>query len=983
MLLKADFWRLLDALIGEEDSTSQGRKRSLAPVAFPKPVVPIFTKTLAALTSSSSADEDVLAGIKRGLVTVSRRPEVLGRTPAKYLEEYLSALEGVVVRPLVSEALGVFLVWVEQQENKRKVYEDLGTTLLRILPGVPDAPLQERLLLSSVFGEEIVKEIFEELQHGPGRRLHALGNHPSLKTVYFKCFITAVGETLQHKDARFAIALLFRLFIQDEESLETCAELVNILAAATISSSQSDQAWTICQTVLAALSSREGFLTPAIIEGILQVDVSILVPHKLAAILSVYRNTSPWNAAMACLARKMLEARQFDVLVAASLANTAINCVPLIGTLDPVVASLNPIQVEYILKEILLASTPGRDTVRSIVLQWLVVLTRTHLSLLLLKAFPSLLSLFASQPREARQCLEVLVERCDDERALARIAELIAPHAAEDGEGWAGIRLMLAIKGVGDLPEAIKDLSSDLALRMLPVLLKHNFAVSLRTLPSWVFDCALFWESVAQSQQQLEQLFYENAVNAKLLSTILTRKPAPLKLSSACTMFCLDAVLDGVLEREELVRCVHVLLRHCANVEDIQLTEPVMEKIVRINDPALLQWLGQARMLDRDRVFALCTLVPASVHEYVEAIEEIFDALSPDQIRVLKDAVKPCIKGGASQPSLAKYLALLLVKCSDDDEFGTDVRNGLDDSLRWQVTVALHDRDCGHLSSVDIEHAARRFLAGDVAVTARDIGRFVKGCADLTMIQRTADLIVNGDERSLRLLDVLLLQRLEVQAMACPRFDRLLLSESAAGLGQTPLLDLWRRTLQHRLACGGLNIGALQDQPVFEAVLSLIAQLLVSPRTTAVARTEVIGILSALLQYHWIPLLRRRPLFISFLVHLIRTVRGDEVSLLARLLTDLAGHRQSDQHYYIPPLILAYTQLKDGKDRRALRAAMCLLLRLMDQARARNPEDPREKYFDADPFERLMCQAEGDDAKIILKDLIALYCKEFRYTGKA
>lgn len=974
VLLNVAFWKLFEALFCKDLAREYSRKRPLVRVEFCKPAIPIFTKTFAALQAAPNFDDAPICEIKKSLDLISQRSEVVGRTSSKSMEEFIASIIGPVASHLYSEALFTALIWIEQQGNTRKTYEDMGATLLRILPAIPDVELQAKLLKSAIFCKDIVKEIFEELKSAPGKHLNELEGLTFLKSVLLGCFATTCSEFLGQSDARLAIVLLFKRFVSKEDCPNICLELIDALSRTSIQSSQGDQAWKLCRQVLDDLLSHQEFLTPEILQKVLLVDVGILAPVKLPILFSLYQNTTEWNDMMLYLAQRMVEARQYDSLVASSLSVAARDYSSLITHLEEASSLLNSQQVEHILKEFLLVPQE-RDAVRKIVFQWLIAFTRTHFPTIT-KLFGFIKPLLARHLDEAVKYMELFVERCDDETVLLSIVDLITREEKKDL--IKPVKLILALKGFGTLPASAEDITFDLTLRLLPALLKKNCSVSLTSLPTWVLDSVVFWESIGHDQAQLERLFTDNALDVTSLLAIVIRKPAQLMLSSSCVMTCIKAVLDDPREGEPIARSVEILLRSCAVTASVELTRSWVEKLVALDDPALLLQLYEAKMIDRDRVFSIYTSFGKPPSKYLELVQATFDALSPSQRQHLKEAAVSCDPQGTSP----RYIAFLMEKFTDDVHFRERLVDRLDESWQWSVAVALHDRGCSNLSSVRLETAIGRFLSGDETVNVRDIGRFIRGDSDLEAVRQAIDLIAAHGDRGLNLLDVLLLQRLEIQLMACPVFDRLLLNESVQGFSSISSLLTWERLLQHRLACGGSNIGALQSDAMFDAVLALVVRLAVS-ETPVISRLQIISIVASLLQYHWIPLMRRRPLLVGLLVRLIHTVKGGEVVRLARLLSDLASHRQSGQQYHVPPLILAYAQLKEGKIRRTLRPAMCMLLRSVDQARSRQQENTREKYFELDPFERLMRLVESDDAKIILKELFTLYSKEFKYTGKA
>src|SRR5690606_28108285 len=102
-----------------------------------------------------------------------------------------------------------------------------------------------------------------------------------------------------------------------------------------------------------------------------------------------------------------------------------------------------------------------------------------------------------------------------------------------------------------------------------------------------------------------------------------------------------------------------------------------------------------------------------------------------------------------------------------------------------------------------------------------------------------------------------------------------------------------------------------------------------------------------------------------------------------RLLRDFAQRHRADQQYYVLPLLLEYSELSDAGHRRALRPAMAAVVAVLERAQRRPETGKAPKYFDADPLRRLMRLAPSDDARLVLKELVAAYHKDYKYKGKA
>jgi hypothetical protein len=268
------------------------------------------------------------------------------------------------------------------------------------------------------------------------------------------------------------------------------------------------------------------------------------------------------------------------------------------------------------------------------------------------------------------------------------------------------------------------------------------------------------------------------------------------------------------------------------------------------------------------------------------------------------------------------------------------------------MRVALYESGLGHLADVSLQKASEEYLQGDL-LTGTDLARFIRGSNSNDISAVLATLEVRGfSDRMISLLDAFLIQSVECQLLACPVVDRFILTHSSQ-------CGAWIKLLHHRTVCGGANLGTFSH--ILDAVLAILV------RSTD---PGVIPLLSVLIQNHWSALLRRRPVLISLLVRWMSHPRT------ARLLLDFATHRQTDQHYYVAPLLLAHCNL--SAELRLLQLpAMCMLLRHLDTPPS------AEKYFDSNPMERLMRFATTDDAKVILRNLIKTYRDEYKYTGKA
>ncbi len=201
----------------------------------------------------------------------------------------------------------------------------------------------------------------------------------------------------------------------------------------------------------------------------------------------------------------------------------------------------------------------------------------------------------------------------------------------------------------------------------------------------------------------------------------------------------------------------------------------------------------------------------------------------------------------------------------------------------------------------------------------------------------------------------------------------------------------WTTLIHHRAACGGENIAAFERTPhLLDGVLALVSLLVVAPALADVGRLA--GLLSNLFHMHWRALMAKRPAVILILIRLLRVVPGlpdDETGDLAcrkvaRAISDFATKRQASLHHALPPLILAYAALCISQRRRAiLLPAMAAAVRHLDDARARLAATGSARHFILDPLDKVMAMAKGDDAKVLLKDLVATYEAEYKYRGKA
>jgi hypothetical protein len=925
-------------------------KRLVERVKLNKPILPLFAAFL-----SSNAPPPVALLVAQCMESVREREEVI-KSPVKYLADLLDANSEV----LLEERFQILNIWMENQANMRRAYSDLAPRVLVLIPRLSVSGARATIkgfVLCDGNLEDLVKEL-------PKRELQS---RPILKTIlesqvdpvlFLSAFSENAKELLTNAEFRKSLVYLFEALLTKVSN--NISGIVKVMLDANISSTQSDDTWNLTAKILMDLVATH-VTQPKLLTIILHVDMALVLP-SLPAILSEIGESEDWKTFFMELSKAMANSRQLDVLISKMVQNSS-SLIPVDFFTDTrqLLTELHKRTVEVIIEGLMavLMGNPASEGSLVVSLRWLTVFTMTHPDLVgkyyidLARACGELSSILARKDAINLVCL--LIDRVEKDFDFSPFVTL-----SEKCPEMTSLQVALALKLNEDLPKDLSVLTHSEIQRYLPGLLIRGVEFSSFRLSEWILTSAVFWESLST----LDTLLITD--NVQDLLQILEHMPKGILPSANATLLCLEKLLRA--QRLDHP-CVYKLLM---TTNDLRLEPSIVQDLLNIGDSQTLLALYRNNHVSQSTIIDFaCTSLDAMV-KALNILEELF-AKATIELSDQKELAETFIKFAkeARLDTAIFYRLFALMTAFGGDVVVSALFDGMlaNDDSKLAAAAALHERGLGDLANVNLGEAVDQFLNSQ-KLSRNDLSRFIRG----TSIEKVQTVInslsgINpGDSRMLQLLDTFMIQSVEIQTAICPIVDQLIVLSSCQKIASENTTT-WMRLLSHRVVCGGINIGEFQADKVFDRVLDLLVELL------DYHSDDVCALITTLFQYHWVPLMRRRPLLLGILLKLMRVGPPRKVG---RLLTDFASHRQSSQHYYVLPLLLAYARNPDL----ALRPAMCMLIRHVDQ-QAAIVQKEKVKYFKADPFERLMCLAPTDDAKLVLKSLVTLYNSEYKYTGKA
>lgn len=1000
----SSFLGLLANLLQEEETLAAGGKRRVAfTLIISKPLLPILTLFF---THLNPQDEQHARQVFDLIGTVAQRDDLFGKSSLKYMGEFIRACLAaprIIIRqqaggeeeePETDDTIYIHLgrmlaSWASRQGDRRKVVLDMGSGALELIHRIPDRSVAIQVL-DSLFGvEEVIKELTAALKTGSGQGpyLPMLLSSLVSASLLLERLGCAFRKRLPLPEARVSILSLFKLLAKRsaDPKAGSSPALYEALATLSFAEVQNDAAWSsLGEYVASELSGSEHMLQdPKLIQAILKIDLGLVIPNHLPDLLSHVEPTPAWQELVEFMVEGMARIRQLD-LFCMTLAKKAPLAIPdaWVQLLVPRLRTLHVKVIEQFLKDFKqLATRRAASMPASNAFRMMGALMQAHPQTIS-RHVDSLLAVQSANPYY-HKLLAVIAERAADPAILAQLSDYSSLHPEQEE-----LSIVLKVRGAPlttNVPADFTKLDDESLLRLLPVL--GEVAVRsldrIDLLPPWIFDSLLFWEAI--DDELLDGLLRAKLESPAELVHILRRLPVARRPGASVAARCIKALVGQTEATTAIVNdlATDEALCKLLLVENLKLKSSLAGRLFKLGG-VLARWL-----LVKEGLVPLEMVGTSSEESLKEMIlnltiiknADIPKALQPKLVASLRQHLGSCTAD--EMPEMPLLAAVIISRFAKCPTLADEVRQRLTLAGRASFEAALLELEEPELAQPRLAETIHGFIyspPGGGGLSTRDLGRVVKACRQPEelkgILERIRPAATNCRHQSL--LDALLLLPVEIQEVAAPHVDRWLASGALLqSVTMNPgTAEACLGLLTHRLASGGTNVAALGEEDVLFGVLQLIVQLVVGQ---LVPPAGIPSLLTGLLQHHWILLLRYRPLLIPLLCRLMREVP----ERCGRLLRDFAQRHRADQQYYVLPLLLEYSELPDAADRKALRPAMAAVVAVLERARSRIETSKAPKYFNSDPLQRLMRLASSDDARLVLKELVAAYNRDYKYKGKA
>ena len=929
------FWKFFLLLL-ETDDASSSKKRGK--IVLNRPLIPIFTCFL-------EHQNFPITGIKSELVSrcitamLVELPEAVLKSQAKYIQELLKQESNL----LINDRMKILLLWAEGQHSKFKLFMDVYKFATRLLAKADNGATCQQLFRTVLLAPEVIKELHCRVKSESFDLVDELCIGSSMP--FFTTLCQQSLHVLSALDFRLMIARIFVHLV--ENHAEDSFSLAESLCEARIALDQSDIAWDICSSKLLNLVLGQPY-RPKLLLQISKIEISLVLPSLPSLLHSIQYLDEEWLCFIAFVANKQSETRQLDQFIHLLVKYLNVD-LPMDFLISNLLSPLR--RVHMTVAKQIIDSLPMEGTNAMLLLRLLIMINPGLCKdkvrkLIMMMENPSTLA-------DIQARLDVIELFCE------RSGELLDENDIVISSDHAGLAIQRFIRGTaGSIPD--KALSSDkVCLKYLPALLQRGIIPSISKIPKVVFASCIFWESLCSPDDFISKYLD----HPDTIGDFISNMPDGVVLSPAVALLCLERLdsifADKLLKPQQDLpveldeKLIMRLWTHGSSFTRIQLCKRgYMKESTKLILKELLK--GAQPSIELVKILVAC-LDPKDANSVLDSILFIG----------CRTLIAPAIMAAfwKQTPKLYENISSLI---------GIDV----DEQYKWQL--AIHICNYGGCDSVPISFAdALSYYARNDIVTAREIITFLRDPSEVQSIQSVDEL---GDIRKIQLLDVLMLQSLNIQNVVCPIVDEIMVHYLDGAFIEQNASDCLK-LLHHRLLCGGSNIGLLQQDILLDKLLWIISQLISTQPVV-----DMCSIVSLLMIYHWQQLMSRRPLLISFLQRILERC-NEAPRKVNRLINDFAAHRQSDQHYYVYPLLLAFAHLTslDASMRISLTPSMCALIRHIDQQQSARKAlgHAEEKYFDSDPFARLMLLIETDDAKLVMRSLIKTYQDEYKFTGQA